>query len=338
MGMTEKDSLINAITVSIAGDYGIDLKQIKAKVTEIMQDYHVTISDERYAGTDLSTEYLMKKFSNGKSAIGMKQKTIQQYEIAINRLEKFTGKQMSDIDPEDITNFLRDYGKTVTDVTLRAKYQLISSVYNYLFSHKCIPYNPILYVDAPKQTVLYKKPITNLDLEKIKQACESFPEKERLRDMAMIYFFTATGVRVSELCNVKMKDLDLEKKVCVVLGKGRKQRPVALDDKTIYRLKLYLETRKDISSEKPLFTHIRGDEKEMTKDGVIVMINKIRKIAGVENLTCHTFRRFYATELRRRNVNIQIIASSLGHANLNQINRYCLFSSTEMLDTIRASM
>lgn len=338
MGMTEKDSLINALTISIAEDYQINLKTLKAKISEVMQNYHVTISDECYAGNDLSTEYLLQKFSDGKSAVGMKIKTIEQYKIAVSKLEQFCKKRLSDIEPEDITNFMRDYGKIVSDVTLRAKYQLISSVYNYLFSHKYIAYNPIMYVDAPKQTIVYKKPITILDLEKIKNACEKLPAKESLRDMAMIYFFTSTGVRVSELCNVKIKDVDFDKKVCVVIGKGKKQRPVVLDDKAIYRMKLYLESKTDISPESPLFSHIRGEEKQMTKDGVIRTINKIRDIAGVENLTCHTFRRFYATELRRRNVNVQMIATSLGHANLNQINRYSLYNSTEMLDTIRASM
>lgn len=338
MGMTEKNSLINSITIQLVEDYDLPIKEIKAKITEIMQQYHVTISDEVFAGNDLSTEYLFKKFSEGKSACGMSDGTINQYKIAVNKLEKGTGKQLSDIEAEDVITFLHNYGKTVSDVTLRAKYQLISSVYSYLFQHKYISYNPIAYVDAPKSTVIYKNPITELDIEKMKKAIETLPEKESLRDMAIINFFISTGCRVSELCNVNIEDINLDSKTCKVKGKGKKQRPVVLTDKCCYRIKLYLETRKDLSPSAPLFAHTRGEEKPMTKDGIGGMLDKIKELSGVENITCHSFRRFYATELRRRGVNIQMIASSLGHANLNQINRYSLYNSSEMLNEVRNAM
>lgn len=338
MGMTEKDSLINTVTLFFCENYGLNIKEVKSNLNNILQNYHITISDERNAGTDLSTEYLLKKFAEGKSATGMEAKTIRQYTIAVNKLEEYSKKQLADCEPEDINSFLISYGKTVSSVTLRAKYQLLSSVYNYLFIHKYIGYNPIIYIDAPKMTVKYKSPMTDYDLEKLKNACEKLPEKESVRDMALLYFFTSTGCRVSEVCNIKIKDVNLVQKICTVTGKGKKQRPVMLTDKAVYRLKLYLNTRSGLCDNSPLFAHIRGKETPITKDGVRVILNKLKKQVGVENVTCHSFRRYYATELRKRNVNIQMIASSLGHANLNQINRYSLYNNSEMLDVIRGAI
>lgn len=338
MSQTEKQSLINSITLLFAEDYSLNVKEVKAKLTEALQQYHVTINDEAFIGSDQSTEYLMKKFADGKLAVGMAEKTINQYKIAVQRLESYSGKTLANIEPEDVQNFLRSYSKKVSTVTVRAKYQLLSSVYSFLFQHRYISYNPIMYVEAPKQTLVYKEPLTDLELEKVKNVCEKLPGNESVRDMALIYTFVTTGCRVSELCRIKIKDIDFNNQIIKVLGKGKKERPVVLTDKALYRIKLYLNTRKDCSPEAPLFAHVRGAEKPMTKDGIGLIVRKIRNVAGVNKLTCHTFRRFYATELRRRNVNIQMIASSLGHANLNQINRYSLYNASEMLTSIRESM
>ena len=218
--------------------------------------------------------------------------------------------------------------------TIPGKY--LSSVFNFLFSHQYITYNPILYVDTPKATVIYKQPMSDMDLEKIKAVCERLPEKESVRDTAILYTFISTGGRVSELANIRIKDVNFETKTIKVLGKGRKERPVVISDKALYRIKLYLEQRRDLSPEAPLFASLRG-EHAMTKDGIANIVKKLRNAAEVQ-ITCHSFRRFYATELRKRNVNIQMIANSLGHANLNQINRYSVYNSNEMLNKIRESM
>lgn len=338
MGMTEKKSLINAITVQFVEEFGLNLKNVKNKVAEILQNYHVTISDECFIGENVTTEYLIKKFSDGKSAMGMAEKTIKQYVIAVQLLEKYCEKKFVDIEPEDLIKFFNLYSQKVSSVTVKAKYQLLSSVYNYLFNHKYIGYNPIVYVDSPKAIVKYKEPMTDFDLEKIKKVCEKMPEKESLRDMAIVHFLLSTGCRVSEIAILKIGDIDFQNRVCKVLGKGKKERPVVISDSAFYRLKLYLESRMKVDVEAPLFASVRGVEKFISKDGIERIIKKITERAKIKNVTCHSFRRFYATELRKRNVSIQMIASSLGHANLNQINRYSLYNSNEMLDQIRKSV
>ena len=338
MGMSDKQALINAITVQLAEEYNLPIKSLKNKIAEIAQSFHVTLSNETSVTTDTSTEFLMSKFAEGKAAAGMSPCTIRQYTIAVEKLEGITGKKLIDIEPEDLSYFMQSYGQNVTSVTLRAKYQLLSSVYNYLFTHRYINYNPIHYVEVPKATVIYKKPMSDMDLERVKTVIERLPEKEAVRDTAILYTFVSTGCRVSELVNIRIKDVDFDNKVIKVLGKGRKERPVVLNDKAIYRIELYLQGRKNTNPEAPLFAHIRGDESPLTKDGVGCIIKKLRNKAGVQKITCHSFRRYYATELRKRNVNVQMIAGSLGHANLDQINRYSLYNSNEMLNTIRASI
>lgn len=154
--------------------------------------------------------------------MGMAEKTIKQYVIAVQLLEKYCEKKFVDIEPEDLIKFFNLYSQKVSSVTVKAKYQLLSSVYNYLFNHKYIGYNPIVYVDSPKAVVVFKTPLTDFDLERIKKTCELLPEKESLRDMALIHFFISTGCRVSEISGVKISDIDFQNKNCKVLGKGKK--------------------------------------------------------------------------------------------------------------------
>lgn len=339
MSMLEKQALVNAITLRLAEDYSIKMSELQQKLTDIMVNYHITISDEAFCGKNLTTEYLFGKFADGKRAVGMSDKTLKQYKIAVESAEKYTGKILSEMEGEDINNWLKKYSREVSSVTVRAKYQLISSVFTFLSDRRYISFNPMRFTNPPKQTVVYKNPLASNDLEAVKRVCESLPnEKESLRDMALIHTFISTGCRVSEIANLKMKDVNLDSKTCIVLGKGNKERAVVLTDRACYRLKLYLETRKDTSDYAPLFASIKGNEKELSKDGIELIVRKLGRKAGVNKLTCHVFRRFYATELRRRNVPLQMIASSLGHANLNQINRYSLFDTSEMTSTIREAM
>lgn len=336
MGMTEKENLINSLTIKLVEEFNLNLKDCKIAISEILASYHVQANKEKTIEGDISTEALLKKFSAGKKAAGMSDGTLKQYFLAVQCLEKYTEKKLIDIEVEDIQFFLTEYRKTVSSVTVRAKYQLLSSVFNFLYLHNCISYNPIAYVTPPKADVIYKKPVTDYDLEKVKKVCEEIKiEKESARDIALIYFFLSTGCRVSELCNIMIKDVDFERKICKVMGKGKKERIVIINDKALYRVKCYLETRKDKSEDAPLFAHIRGPEKKMTKDGIGRIIKNLKNKAAVKNLTCHSFRRFYATELRKRNVPIQMIANSLGHANLNQINRYSLYDNNELESMIR---
>ena len=169
MGATEKENLINTLTIRFVEEFNVSLKDCKVLVSDILQNYHVQASKEKCNGTDFSTPYLMQKFINGKKSSGMSDSTLNQYLIAVNCLEKHTGKQLADIEVEDIQDFLTKYRERVSSVTVRAKYQLLSSVYNYLYLHNYLNYNPISCVTPPKADVIYKKPVSDYEIEKIKR-------------------------------------------------------------------------------------------------------------------------------------------------------------------------
>ena len=340
MSQTEKEALNNALILNFAEKYNIPISELKSQIISITDSYHVTINDERFKGESLTTEYLFKKFVDGKKAVRMTDNTIQQYKIALNSLESYSNKRMSDIEPDDINNWLIEYGKTIKSTTLKSKYQFLQSIYNFLYDHGYLPDNPFLKTSTPKSEVIYKQPITATEMESVKYACENISNKlERLRDTAIVYTFCSTGCRVTELAHILIKDIDLnEGTIIVTKGKGGKQRPVVLSDECIYRINLYLKLRKNTSPDSPLFAHVKGEEKPLSKDGIEFIIEKIKNKANVKVLTPHVFRRRYATELRRRGVPLQAIAKSMGHSDLKQMNRYSLFDKKEVINLIKTAL
>lgn len=161
--------------------------------------------------------------------------------------------------------------------------------------------------------------MTEVEIEKLNQACT-----ER-RDKAIIYFLLYTGCRVSEMTELNREDLDLEKLQCIVHGKGNKERKVYLKQVAGMLIKEYLETRTDDNP--ALFIGRCG--KRLQQNGVRVMLKRIAKLAGVEHVHPHKFRRTYATDLHRHGAPVQNISSLLGHDKLDTTMKYVFIDDTD---------
>lgn len=338
MQSVDSKLFVNEMVIALSQLESFTSTNIKNVVSGILVNYDLKYVSLEEKESRFSTEFLMKRFEEGKTAIGMSNSTITQYRLAVKVLKSYVDKELSEITCEDVNDFLCRYRTKVSSVTVRNKYQLLSSIFNYLYDRKYLSFNPIKNITPPKAEIIIKKPLTELNLEKIKKCVEtSFPKKEYLRNMALVHFFICTGCRVSEVSHLKVSNVDFENKTVTVMGKGRKERIVILTDRAIYRLKLYLASRTNVDVQDPLFASVRG-EHSISRDAIRQIIVKIRKLSNVKYLTAHVFRRYYATELRKKDVPIQMIATSLGHSNLNTINRYSLYTSDELESEIRKAL
>jgi len=156
---------------------------------------------------------------------------------------------------------------------------------------------------------IQKEPLSSRELLLIRQACST------IKDKALIEFLYSTGIRVSELVNIKKDDVDLLKNEVIVLGKGNKHRKAYLNDATNYYLKQYLTTRLDDTEE--LFVSLRAPHGKLTKAGVERLVAKIGENAKLERkITPHLFRHTCATNLLQRGMDITEIQRILGHENI----------------------
>lgn len=169
----------------------------------------------------------------------------------------------------------------------------------------------------------YKLPFSTIEIDAIRTACKN--KKER----AIVEFLLASGVRVSELCSIRINDINFDTlSVIVREGKGAKQRKVYINDLASKHLVDYLTTR-----------NVNGDylfynkKKEPLKPGgVRHLLKAIEERAGISNVHPHRFRRTFATGMSNRGMDIQEIGKLLGHSNLDTTLTY-VYTSEEKIRT-----
>lgn len=313
------------------------VRTVKNTLETKMYNYSVV----EYKTTELAvfegsrTDRLLDYFKMGKLSSKKQEETINQYKRVAYQLVDLVHKELDEITKEDVKFFLIRYPQIhkVSDCTMDCKRRYLSSIFGYLFANEVIPKNPMAAIEVVKYKKVVKQPLKDEEIERIKLACTS------KRDLAIVTFFLETGVRVSELCGIKLSDVDFTNYRCKVLGKGNKERIVHFTGKSYVMLIEYLKTRKDIDLENlmystsqnvPLFASTRKDHVRLTKNAVEQVINKLRAPSGVARLHCHLFRATYATNLAKKGVSLELIAKSLGHANLNTISRYVLTGEDEL--------
>jgi site-specific recombinase XerD len=166
------------------------------------------------------------------------------------------------------------------------------------------------------------------ELEKLMLAPYQTKSSEimKLRDNAILEVLFSTGLRVSELCNLKKEDINFNKEEFSVRGKGGKIRLVFLSDKAKYILKQYLDKRIDVYP----YLFVRHDidltkteTKNLTTRSVQRLVKKYSKIAGItKNVTPHTIRHSFATDLLNNGADIRSVQEMLGHSSITTTQVY----------------
>ena len=187
---------------------------------------------------------------------------------------------------------------------------------------------PITYEKKVKQS------LTDEEFERLVLAC-----KDR-REIALIYFLVNTGVRVSELANLTLSNVDFDRKRALVLGKRSKQRYVYFDSRTKVRLMDYIEhDRKDVTFENgrmiykpdaPLIASEKGGYHAIKKNAIERIIRNIGEKSMIMRIHPHLFRATYATNMLKKGVDIQVIAKLLGHSKVETTSLYICLSDDEM--------
>jgi site-specific recombinase XerD len=345
--MKTKDELINALVVKLADETNMSIKDLRQAISMELFNYSINEIDttELTTTNGNTTNALFQYFAVGKLSSNKSQETLKQYRLVVNQLCDMLNKELNMITTEDVNYFLVMYKQiyNVSDCTMENKRLCLSSIFGYLYNHKKIDDNPMLRIEPVGYTSKVKTPLSDEEIERIKIACELQSGKKGRRNYAIINFFLDTGVRVSELCNIKLKDVDFEKRRCKVLGKGNKERYVYFTGGCKIRMIEYLKDRNDIvfngydmdyNLDTKLFTSLNYKHHDLHKSGIECMLKQIGKESGVLRLHPHLLRATFASKLAKKGVDINIIAKLLGHANLNTIGRYVILLEDDIKKVI----
>lgn len=293
--------------------------------------YELTVADGD------ADAFKIQHFIASKKISGRSDGTISQYVREAWTCRNEIGKPFEEITSSDLRwYFAKCQGKGVCMNTLRNKRRYLNVFFKFLRNEGWIKVNPISKIEVFKVENVIKKPFSALDMEALRNACDT------IRDRAMIEFLYATGVRVSELCSLKIKDLDWVKKEFYVVGKGKKERLVCYSDSAGYYVNEYLVWRMEKENitfeelrEEPLFKSLKKTDIAISPECVRSILKKVASKANVENVHPHRFRRTYASDLINRGMRLEEVKVLMGHTKMDTTLLYTDLKQDNIISSYR---
>ncbi len=229
-------------------------------------------------------------------------------------------------EPLQIREFLAYlYGQSYTKSTTARKLATLRSFYKFLIRKGVVTINPLATIRTPKQEKRLPK---CLDLEQVQKLLDAPGDADILsaRDKAMLEVLYSSGIRVSELVELKMEDIDLNEGVLRVTGKGRKDRLTPIGSQAIKAIQKYLEMR----AADPKLGMEAGTRVFLNKHGESLSTRSVRRKldkylvqAGLDpGISPHTLRHSFATHLLNNGADLRSVQELLGHQSLSTTQIY----------------
>lgn len=257
---------------------------------------------------------------------GLSPNTVKAYTADIEGFYEFLrhrGVTLRDASSSDIS----DYIISVSDyLSKRSQARLLSSLnsfFDYLVSEGERKDNPSSAVDSPK---LGKYLPVVLSVEEVRAILKAAPNE---RDRAILEVLYGCGLRVSEVCSLKISEVYLKDMFVKVMGKGSKERLVPMAPSTASAIVDYLSVRpeSDAGCEDVLFLNRFG--RALSRVAVFKMVKSVALVAGVDkNLSPHTFRHSFATHLVENGADLRVVQEMLGHESILTTEIYTHVDST----------
>ena len=216
--------------------------------------------------------------------------------------------------------------------SVNRKISSIKSFYIFLVKRNFVKNSPLNDLVTPKQEKYFTESMSEAEVDKLLNSPDVSNKIEN-RDKAMIEMLYATGMRISELVNLKMTDVDMKRCVVKVFGKGSKERLVPFGETALDSLRSYLNEREQ-SSSKEIFLSNRG--KKMTR---VAFWQRVKIYLIRENLknsiSPHTLRHAFATHLLNRGADLRSVQLLLGHSDLSTTQIYTHIAKQRLSDVLK---
>ena len=258
--------------------------------------------------------------------------TAESYGTDIELLQRHNtddGKDLASLTTDDLKSYLGDIFGEVTASSLHRKISAIRHFYSFLHKREHISENPAATLASPRKEKYLPTCLTHEEMQKILDYPYA-PTEKGLRDKAIMELLYSSGLRVSELVSLRIRDVDLAQGMLRVLGKGKKERLVPVTAQAIESIRSYLflrAARKEPLS--PLFLNLKGAR--LTTRAIEYMLEELATEAGVfRRITPHMLRHSFASHLLENGMNIRYLQSMLGHSNLSTTEIYTHLSIQEL--------
>ena len=272
----------------------------------------------------ISNEEYLTMFLDAKIIEGCSRRTIQYYRATIERMLNVVTSPIRKITTEEMRSYLSDYQKVnnCSKVTVDNIRRNISSFFSWLEEENYILKSPMRRIHKIKTNQQVKEIISDEDIERLRDICKC------KRDLAILDLLYSTGIRVGELVNLNIKDVDFEARECIVLGKGGKERKVYFDAKTKLHLLSYIDSRNDLNP--ALFVTLDSPYNRLKISGVEIRIRELGRSIRISRIHPHKFRRTMATRAIDKGMPIEQVQKLLGHSQIDTTMQYAMVNQNNV--------
>lgn len=289
---------------------GEQLLQIRKAVASVISQYEVITSADARENARQSNQQLLDAFVSAKRVEGCSKRTIDAYCQYLSLFMRYCIVGLGDVTTNDIRLFLAHLqtDRANSNVSVDNHRRVLSSFFKWLEDESYIKKSPVKRIHKIKQMKVVKEAFSEEELEIIRSNCKC------KRELAIVDFLASTGVRIGELEKLNKSDIDFEKRQCVVLGKGNKQRIVYFSTRAKIHLQNYLDERSDDSE--ALFVSSNAPHARLKTNGYETWMRHLGKKLGFK-IHPHRFRRTLATRALERGMPIEQVQHLLGHSKLD---------------------
>ena len=249
--------------------------------------------------------------------------TIISYQDDLKELASVLNNNIIDINEEDIKKYLNYlYDKSYNKNTISRKLSGVRSFYNYLYNHDIIKINYFTDVHNPKKIRSLPHYLKTSEIDKVLDNTNEvtlYGERNKL----IVELLYVTGLRVSELVNIKLKDIDKYNKSIKILGKGSKERIVYYEDNCSKLLDKYLNnTRKELDKNSSEYLLLNKFGNKLSTRMIRNILNDLTIGTSIEQIYPHMIRHTFATTMLNNGADLMTVKELLGHESINTTSIY----------------
>lgn len=268
---------------------------------------------------------------------GLSKNTLESYRRSIKKLISFLKNENIDnfslMTQGQFVQFLKTfYEKGLQANTIRSTIEACKSFFRFMKREDIIKTNPISEIESPKIWEKIPDIINPQEMIKLVEIPDLKTESG-VRNRAILEVLYGSGLRVSELCDLKFKDFNLNEKTLIVIGKGNKQRIVPFSKSCLSAISEYwLHYRPGIKNEDYAFVTNPKSNRKLNRISVWRSVKSYAKECGFnhKNIHPHTFRHCFATHLMDNGADIRVIQDLLGHSDITTTGLYMHLSLNQL--------
>jgi integrase/recombinase XerD len=282
---------------------------------------------ERSSQRDLTREFI----SYIQVEKGLSANTLQSYRRDIARLKQWAekkGKQVEQLERKDIREWIASMSREgLAPTSVARSVSAARGFFSFLMLDGHVKRHPVEDIHTPQRHANLPKFLTEEEMERLLFAPD-IQTDVGVRDRAMLELMYAAGLRVSELCSLKVSDVDINGAIVTCYGKGSKQRRIPIGKSAVHWMQRYVAVRERLGSDSPVLFLNRG--RALSRQIAWLIIKNHAAQAQVPDISPHTLRHSFGTHLIQHGADSRSVQAMLGHADISTTEIYTHITDLHM--------